>query len=191
MKKLTKLVQRLSTTTPSRLGMRIAACAATTATVMASMTLPGRAFGDSYFDLDPDAGDFQECAAAMLNAGLSPEIAAFACGTARQPDDLADCVIAINDVSLAPVDVLSACRRTRRPIELAGCFNQIQEDSEGSETTVASDVLDNCRRSLLPERFADCVIGLRDEIDFPVGAAMDNCIAAGDRPRTVIPNFQP
>lgn len=191
MRKRTELGLRMQTSAPSRLWARAVACIATTATVAASMALPVHAFGDDYFDLDPDEEDFQECAAAMLGEGLSPEIAAFACGTARQPDDLADCVIGIDEASLAPIDVLQACRRTRRPIELAGCFNQIQGDRLGDDVTVASDVLENCRRSLLPERFADCVTGLRNEITFPVSAAMDNCIASGDRPRTAIPNFQP
>ena len=190
MKKLTEWARRMDVKTP-RLWRRIAALTATTATVAVSTALPVRAFGDGYFELDPDAGDFQACAAAMLDEGISAEIAAFACGTARQPDDLADCVVGIEDVELAATDVLTACRRSRRPIEVAGCFNQIQEDRQDGDVTVAANVLENCRRSLLPERFADCVIGLRSEITFPISSAMDNCIAAGNRPRAAIPNFQP
>ncbi|MEO1211561.1 MAG: hypothetical protein AAFX78_18785 [Cyanobacteria bacterium J06638_20] len=188
MKKLTEWVRGRNTTTP-RFWVRVAACAATTATMAVSTALPVRAFGDGYFELDPDADDFQACAAAMLDEGIAPEIVAFACGTARQPDDLADCVVGIEDVELTAVDVLAACRRTRRPIEVAGCFNQIQDNRQGSEVTVAANVLENCRRSLLPERFADCVVGLRSEIAFPISSAMDNCIAAGNRPRTDISNF--
>jgi hypothetical protein len=174
-----------------RLWGRLVAAIATTTTLAVSTTLPVQAFGSGYFDLDPDAADFQDCAGALLDEGIDPEVVALACGTARQPDDLADCVVGINDPTLTPDAILSACRRVRRPIELAGCFNQIQEDRQAGETTEAANVLENCRLSLLPERFADCVIGLRDEIEFPVSAAMDSCIAAGDRPRNVIPNFQP
>lgn len=166
---------------------KFASCALAAATLTLLVAPSARAwFFDS--DLNPDAADYESCAAGLVGEGIAPEEAALACGVALKPDALAECVTDVDRQSMAAVDVLDACRRVRRPDELASCFNDIRQTDEAS---TPENVLSNCRRSLLPSRFANCVIGLRREITFSTDAAMASCIAAGDRPRNVLPNFRP
>jgi hypothetical protein len=48
--------------------------------------------------------------------------------------------------------------------------------------------LDNCRSSLLPLRFADCTLGLNQEIpNYPVQLAMTSCLSAEDNPSELLP----
>lgn len=139
------------------------------------------------FDLEPDAGDFEACAANLTAEGVDEALAAAVCGRALHPEDLGACVVEMDYEALSVDAVLSACTQVRRPDELAGCFNDIR----GQDTAVAeANVLDNCRRSLLPERFANCVVGLRQEVMLSTDEVMASCIAAGDRPRNVLPSFE-
>ena len=160
--------------------------------------------------------DYQTCASTLTNAGIDAIDAADACAASLYPQDLATCVSRIdNGTEIAAIDALSSCRDVRRPIELATCVNDIDntanllsdsssnntsngasDNSSPSDSPVATQpqslvVLDNCRRSLLPTRFSACVVGLSREIDFSTIEALETCIAAGDRPRNVLPNFIP
>lgn len=168
---------------------KYASYALAAATLMVLVVPPARAiFYDFDYDLNPPERDYRECAAGLIGEGIAPEEAAQACGIALNPKNLADCVTGIDNEALTATAVLDACRRVRRPSEMAQCFNDI---SGIDSTSTAVNVLDNCRRSLLPQRFANCVVGLREEIDFSTDIAMDSCIAAGNRPRNVLPSFRP
>ena len=58
--------------------------------------------------------------------------------------------------------------------------------------TEQSEVLTYCRRSLLPKRFSNCVVGIAGQVTaYSTTEMMDNCIAASNRPRQVLPNFIP
>ncbi|MDX2217373.1 MAG: hypothetical protein SFY66_29160 [Oculatellaceae cyanobacterium bins.114] len=132
---------------------------------------------------------YQTCASSLTGAGISEADAAEACAAALYPQDLASCVTRIdNGTEIAATDALSGCRQVRRPIELATCVNDIDDTATGAESLV---VLDNCRRSLLPIRFSACVVGLSREVDFAPTEALETCIAAGDRPSNLRPNFIP
>jgi hypothetical protein len=52
-------------------------------------------------------------------------------------------------------------------------------------------VLDYCGRSLLPVNFAECVVGLRREINLASDRALETCISASDRPLEFSPTFIP
>ena len=121
---------------------------------------------------------FQICAAELLRAELSRELASQACGEALEPKDLSLCVLKIKDLTpIAADDALVACRRVRRPLELASCTVNINKYLQDAN---ALSVLDHCRRSLLPLRFSECAIGLSREIDFSPPRALETCIAADD-----------
>ncbi|MEO0969346.1 MAG: hypothetical protein AAFX80_13715, partial [Cyanobacteria bacterium J06639_18] len=64
-----------------------------------------------------------------------------------------------------------------RPQELASCVVGI---SRNSKESADPEVLSFCDRSLLPVRFAQCVVGLRSEIDLVPTQAMETCIDASD-----------
>lgn len=124
---------------------------------------------------------FQICAAELLRAQISREVASTACGEALYPKDLSLCVLKIKELTPIPANnALSSCRRVRRPLELASCVVDISDRIENAQEL---SVLDRCRRSLLPLRFAECVIGLSTEIDFSPPKALETCIAAEDYPR--------
>lgn len=133
--------------------------------------------------------DYELCAASLREAGVADADAAAACARALSPQDVARCVVQAKVGSaLTANDFLAACRRVRRPVELATCFTRIRT----ADTTAAEgEVLENCRRSLLPERFSNCVVGLRANIQFSTAEALQTCIAAGDRPQNVLPSFIP
>jgi hypothetical protein len=147
--------------------------------------------------------DYQTCASNLTSAGIDAADAADACAASLYPQDLASCVSRIDSgTEIAAIDALSSCRDVRRPIELATCVNDIDNtanlvsNTAADASTVTSDtealvVLDNCRRSLLPTRFSACVVGLSREIDFSTVEALETCIAAGDRPRNLLPSFIP
>ncbi len=121
---------------------------------------------------------FQICAAELLRAQISREVASRACGEALYPKDLSLCVLKIKELTAIPANnALSSCRRVRRPLELASCVVDISNRIENAQEL---SVLDRCRRSLLPLRFAECVIGLSTEIDFSPPKALETCIAAED-----------
>jgi hypothetical protein len=133
--------------------------------------------------------DYQACARGLVDTGITAEDAAIVCSAALAPSDLSDCVIQIKaETAIVATDALTGCRQTRRPIELAACVVNINANTQNA---VALNVLDNCRRSLLPVRFSNCVVGVSLETALPPELAMSNCIAAGDRPRNVLPSFVP
>lgn len=134
--------------------------------------------------------NYAACAAGLVDAGIAPEDAANACSGALYPADLSRCVTRINDdSSIAATDALSSCRQVRRPVDLASCVVDISDIA--SEEAISVSVLDFCRRSLLPLRFSACVVGLQNEIAYPVSEAMLDCIAASSRPREFLPSFVP
>jgi len=133
--------------------------------------------------------DYQACTRGLIDTGITVEDAATACSAALAPHDISECVVQINtETAIAATDALTGCRQVRRPIELAVCVVSINTNTQNA---VPLNVLDNCRRSLLPVRFSNCVVGVSLETALPPEVAMSNCIAAGDRPRNVLPSFVP
>jgi hypothetical protein len=156
---------------------------------MVATSLPAQALIYGPTRIVPPVAEFETCARRLLDAGISPEVAANACAGALHPGDLSQCVSHIQDgTEILAIDALDACKRVRRPIEMASCVVDIDS---AHDDAVALDVLDHCRRSLLPTRFSACVIGLSREIDFSTASAMTTCIAAGDRPTEFDPTFEP
>ena len=133
---------------------------------------------------------YRACTGRMLNSGVSPEAAARACAGALYPKDVARCVTRIeSQTEISAQDALATCTQARRPVELSRCVVGISENSQGQP---APGVLDFCGRSLLPIRYAECVVGLRREInELAPTQAMETCISAGDRPLEFAPNFIP
>jgi hypothetical protein len=133
---------------------------------------------------------YRACTGRMLNSGVSPEAAARACAGALYPKDIARCVSRIEgQTEISAQDALATCTQARRPVELSRCVVGISENTEGQPVP---GVLDFCGRSLLPIRYAECVVGLRREInDLAPTQAMETCISASDRPLEFAPNFIP
>lgn len=133
---------------------------------------------------------YRACTERMLDAEVSPEAAARACAGALYPKDVARCVTRIDgQTEISVQDALATCTQARRPVELSRCVVGISENSDGQPTP---GILDFCGRSLLPIRYAECVVGLRREInDLAPTQAMETCISAGDRPLEFAPNFIP
>ena len=95
------------------------------------------------------------------------------------PKRLATCVYDIQrQTNILATDALATCTRVRQPDELATCVVGISVNSQ--EETIP-EVLNYCRLSLLPVRFAECVVGLRREIDVTPIQAMNTCIDGSDR----------
>ncbi|NEQ33454.1 MAG: hypothetical protein F6K04_21070 [Leptolyngbya sp. SIO4C5] len=133
--------------------------------------------------------DFQECAAGLLAAGVDTEVAAAACASALEPDEVSECVTDIKaQTELDLADVVFACRRVRRPLELADCTVDIHFSLALSES---ASTLSHCRRTLLPLRFSDCVVGLNQAAGLDLDNALERCIGAGYEPRDISPTFIP
>lgn len=123
--------------------------------------------------------DYRFCAARLLALNISGETVSTACATALYPKVLSTCVYDIQRrTNILAADALATCRQVRQPNELATCVVGISTNS--SEETIP-EVLDYCRLSLLPARFAECVVGLRREIDVTPVQAMNTCIDGSDR----------
>jgi len=132
---------------------------------------------------------FAVCAAELLRANISPDLASTACAEALEPMDLSECVLRIASLTPALADrALGSCTRVRRPVELAKCVVEINRRAQNSDV---SSVLDNCRRSLLPLRFSSCVIGLSNQTDFSPARTMTTCIAAEGFTRELSPTPVP
>lgn len=148
-----------------------------------AMSLPSTAVTATY------RNDFRVCSGRLLSVGITAEAASQACATALRPSDLSSCVSKIErQTQIAAVDALSSCRQVRRPEELATCVVGI---SLNTQEGVNSTVLNYCSRSLLPVRFAQCVVGLRAEIDLAPTQVMDSCIDASDKITGFLPSFIP
>lgn len=156
--------------------------------------IPASVKAATYYNPRPyrsSVGDYERCAAGLLETGLEAEDAAAACAGALYPRALSSCVTTIDsETEIVATDALAGCRRVRRPQELASCVVGITGIS--TEGTKPLDVLDYCRRSLLPRRFSNCVVGLANKVsDFSTTEMMTTCIAASNRPRQVLPSFIP
>lgn len=123
--------------------------------------------------------DYRFCAARLLALGLSADAVSPACAAALEPKRLSTCVYDIQrQTNILAADALGTCRQVRQPDQLATCVVGISTNSQ--EETIP-EVLDYCRLSLLPVRFAECVVGLRREIDVTPIQAMNTCIDGSDR----------
>ncbi|WP_009630655.1 hypothetical protein [Synechocystis sp. PCC 7509] len=123
--------------------------------------------------------DYRFCAARLLALNISADAISTSCATALQPKTLSNCVYDIQrQTNILATDALNTCRQVRQPQDLATCVVGISINSQ--EDTIA-EVLDYCRLSLLPVRFAECVVGLRQEIDVTPIQAMNTCIDGSDR----------
>ncbi|GAB1537697.1 hypothetical protein NUACC21_03480 [Scytonema sp. NUACC21] len=148
-----------------------------------AMTSQGMAITANY------RNDFRVCAARLLSVGIAAETASQACAEALRPGDLSSCVTKIErQTEIEAVDALPTCRQARRPEDLATCVTGI---SRYSREAVNPAILNYCGRSLLPVRFAECVVGLRAEIDFASNQALDTCIDASGKLTGVLPTFIP
>ncbi|MDP5016333.1 hypothetical protein FJR11_19035 [Anabaena sp. UHCC 0187] len=135
-------------------------------------SLPTLAVTDSY------GNDYRVCAAQLLSVGVTAKSASQSCATALRPRELSSCVAKIHKLTqITPVDALYSCQQARRPQDLATCVVSISKSNQGSEN---SATLTSCGRSLLPVTFAECVVGLRREIDLSPTQALNTCIDASE-----------
>jgi hypothetical protein len=179
--KITKTAQREQG--KFRIAMKIAAPGLAVAGCLV-MNVPSMAVTGSY-----NANDYRVCAGRLLALNVSPDVALQACSSTLRPRDLSGCVANIQkQTELSATDALSTCRLVRRPDELATCVVGI---SKSTKEPANPAILSYCSRSLLPVRFAQCVVGLRAEIDFPSSQAMDSCIDASERIGNLSPTFIP
>jgi hypothetical protein len=178
--------------------IRLAAIPLAMTAGLVAATLPANPALADYGSLDPynpapyraSTGDYRDCAAGLKQAGIAEADIASACGAALYPRDISTCVTRIGSgTAIAATDALSNCRRVRRPVELATCVVDISKT--GVDKPVLLEVLDSCRRSLIPRRFSNCVVGLRGEVNASITDALTSCIAASNRPRAVLPSFEP
>ena len=123
--------------------------------------------------------DYRFCSARLLALNVSAEAVSTACANALYPKRLGTCVYDIQrQTNILATDALATCTQVRQPDELATCVVGISVNSQ--EETIP-EVLNYCRLSLLPVRFAECVVGLRREIDVTPTQAMNTCIDGSDR----------
>lgn len=133
--------------------------------------------------------DYRVCAIRLNGAGISPEAAANACAEALRPRDLAGCVARIErDSRIEATTALSNCTQVRRPSDFATCVVNISTSTDGAANP---DILSYCRRSILPVSFGQCVVGLRQALDYAPTQALDKCIDAGEPVREYLPSFIP
>lgn len=146
---------------------------------LVGMSAPSAAVTASYNN------DYRACAGRLVSVGVTAQAAAEGCATALRPRDLSACVLDISkNTQITAADALVGCRRARQPKELGTCVVAVSKNTEGA---VNPDVLNYCGRSLLPVRFAQCVVGLRSEIELPPIQALDTCIDGSDRISGFVP----
>lgn len=139
-----------------------------------AISFPGRV--DAVFSRQTN--NYRGCAGRLVSNDVSPEAASRACAKALYPQRLSACLTKIvKQTQLEAKDALTPCEEARRPEELASCVVGI---SKNNKEAVDPEVLNFCGRSLLPVRFAQCVVGLRREIDLAPTQAMETCIDASD-----------
>jgi hypothetical protein len=126
------------------------------------------------------SNDYRACAGQLLKVNITGEAALPACAKALRPRELSTCVVKINkEAKISALEALAACGLARRPEELATCVVNISLNTQGA---VNPAVLNYCGRSLLPVRFAQCVVGLRSEVNtLPPTQALDTCIDGSDK----------
>ncbi|NJR17841.1 MAG: hypothetical protein HC785_20365 [Calothrix sp. CSU_2_0] len=133
--------------------------------------------------------DYRGCAGRLLRLGVNPESASQACAEVLRPREFSSCVTRIQkQTQVAATDILPSCRLARRPDDLATCVVSI---STSKKEAFDPSVFNYCNRSLLPLRFAQCVVGLRSEVDFSAVQTMDTCIDASDKLGGLLPSFIP
>jgi len=172
--------------------LRVATVVLASTGLVGLWTSPGQASDQSvtYSETRIRAEHYQVCVSSLIQAGILEADGASACAASLYPRDLSRCVTQIGQGSeVAVTDALSGCRGVRRPLELATCVTEISEATDKVDPAL---ILNDCRLSLLPTRFSSCVVGLGDgTTEMNPLDALQACIAAGDRPRNVRPNFVP
>jgi hypothetical protein len=134
-------------------------------------------------------GDYRACAGRLLRLGINAETASQACAEVLRPREFSTCVTKIQkQTQVAAADILPSCRLARRPDDLATCVVGI---SASKKEAFDPSIFNYCNRSLLPLRFAQCVVGLRNQVDFSAVQAMDTCIDASDKLGGLLPSFVP
>jgi hypothetical protein len=129
--------------------------------------------------------DYRICAAQLLKAGVTAQAASQGCAKAIRPRELSSCVADITKrTEITPSDAFSSCRQARRPKDLATCVVDI---SINTQQAINQATLNHCERSLLPVKFAECVVGLRQEIDLDPMLSLNTCIDANDKSVTLEP----
>lgn len=129
---------------------------------------PSQAVLESY------RNDYRTCAAQLLSVGVPAQAVSQSCATALRPRELSDCVAQIQKQTEIPsTNALSSCRQARRPRDLAICVVGV---SKSTEQAINSATLRYCGRSLLPVKFAECVVGLRKELDIAPIQSLNACI---------------
>jgi hypothetical protein len=143
-------------------------------------------------------GDYRACASRLLKAGITAEAAASACARALRPRDLSSCVAEIEDeTEIAAVDALSTCTRAWRPEDVGACVVGISKNTKAGNQVLDKQllnrtILSNCGLSLLPRRYAQCVVGLRLQIDnLAPTQAINTCIDASNYVSGYLPTFIP
>lgn len=135
--------------------------------------LPSQAVISSY------RNDYRACAAQLLGAGVTAQAATQGCATALRPRELSTCVAKITkQTEIIPTDALYSCSQARRAEDFATCVVGI---SKSTQQAINQATLSYCGRSLLPVTFAECVVGLRKEIDLTPIQSLDSCIDASYR----------
>jgi hypothetical protein len=147
-------------------------------------TVPGIALTASY------SNDYRACAGQLLKLNIIGDTALPACAKALYPRDLSTCVAQISrGAKINAVEALASCRLVRRPKDLASCVVDVSLNTKGA---VNPAVLNYCGRSLLPLSFAQCVVGLRSEVNtLPPTQALDTCIDGSDRGSGIISGSTP
>jgi hypothetical protein len=133
--------------------------------------------------------DYRACAAQLLSAGVTAQAASQGCATALRPRELSNCVAQITkQTKITPVDALYSCSLSRRGEDFATCVVGI---SKSTQQAINQAALSYCGRSLLPVTLAECVVGLRKEINLTPIQSLDRCIGAGSTtPPGLMPPFQ-
>ncbi|MEB3148307.1 MAG: hypothetical protein VKL60_04705 [Sphaerospermopsis sp.] len=135
--------------------------------------LPSQAVISSY------RNDYRACAAQLLSAGVTAQAASQGCATTMRPRELSTCVAKITkQTEITPTDALYSCSQARRAEDFATCVVGI---SKSTQQAINQAVLSYCGRSLLPVTFAECVVGLRKEINLTPIESLDRCIDASYR----------
>ncbi|MEL6402276.1 MAG: hypothetical protein AAFR26_24855 [Cyanobacteria bacterium J06626_4] len=133
--------------------------------------------------------DYDNCASELLDAGIAPDAAAAACAMSYRPTEISSCVSGVlNASAVLPESALVACSRDRRPDEVATCVSNIHADLVVNDSEM---VLEHCHRTILPERYAACVVGIANEVDYTTEDSLTTCIAAGYKPLDIEPSYIP
>ncbi|MBW4561144.1 MAG: hypothetical protein KME32_08270 [Mojavia pulchra JT2-VF2] len=135
------------------------------------------------------SNDYRVCAAQLLRVNITPVAASQACATALRPREVSACAANINkQTQISAASALATCTQARRPEELATCVVGI---GRNVKEAVNPELLNYCGRSLLPVRFAQCVVGLRSEINIALTQVLDTCIDGSDRISSFAPSSTP